>query len=191
METCQARCSAGARPKRPALTSGMLLWPAHESPRRDIAPGRNRLKLSASEGLKHFGSMTMSSEEEEYDFDYSDEDEDMEDAEADLHVRIENAYYSAKQLLEGEPPAREEALDALQQVLALQSEQTDWGFKALKRTVKLLFELRRHDEAMRRYEELLGYTKTAVTRNVGEKGINSILDFVSTSKVECAQVFYY
>ncbi|KAG6621272.1 COP9 signalosome complex subunit 2 [Phytophthora cinnamomi] len=119
----------------------------------------------------------MSSEEEEYDFDYSDEDEDMEDAEADLHVRIENAYYSAKQLLEGEPPAREEALDALQQVLALQSEQTDWGFKALKRTVKLLFELRRHDEAMRRYEELLGYTKTAVTRNVGEKGINSILDF--------------
>lgn len=130
----------------------------------------------------------MSSAEEEYDFDYSDEDEDMEDAEAaDLHVRIENAYYSAKQLLEGEPPEHAAALEALQQVLALQSEQTDWGFKALKRTVKLLFELRRHDEAMRRYEELLGYTKTAVTRNVGEKGINSILDFVSTSKVHSTQ----
>ncbi|KAF1771820.1 PCI/PINT associated module [Phytophthora cactorum] len=28
--------------------------------------------------------------------------------------------------------------------------QTDWGFKALKRIVKLLFELQRHDEAMRR-----------------------------------------
>ena len=125
----------------------------------------------------------MSSEEEEYDFDYSDEDEAMEDAEtADLHVRIENAYYSAKQLLEGERPEREAALTALEIVLALQSEQTDWGFKALKRTVKLLFDMQRHGEAMRRYEELLGYTKTAVTRNIGEKGINSILDFVSTSK---------
>ncbi|KUF78818.1 COP9 signalosome complex subunit 2 [Phytophthora nicotianae] len=122
----------------------------------------------------------MSDDEEEYDFDYSDEDEDMEDVEA--AVQIENAYYSAKQLLEGEPPRREEALGALAQVLELQNEQTDWGFKALKRIVKLLFELQRHDEAMRRYEELLGYTKTAVTRNVGEKGINSILDFVSTSK---------
>ncbi|CAH0490904.1 unnamed protein product [Peronospora farinosa] len=116
--------------------------------------------------------------EEEYDFDYSDEDEDMEDAEtADLHVQIENAYYSAKQLLEGERPEREAALVALKEVLKLQNEQTDWGFKALKRTVKLLFEMQRHDEAMRRYEELLGYTKTAVTRNIGEKGINSILDF--------------
>ncbi|ETN00802.1 hypothetical protein PPTG_17661 [Phytophthora nicotianae INRA-310] len=131
----------------------------------------------------------MSDDEEEYDFDYSDEDEDMEDVEA--AVQIENAYYSAKQLLEGEPPRREEALGALAQVLELQNEQTDWGFKALKRIVKLLFELQRHDEAMRRYEELLGYTKTAVTRNVGEKGINSILDFVSTSKNwEILQRFY-
>ncbi|GMF19043.1 unnamed protein product [Phytophthora lilii] len=106
--------------------------------------------------------MASEEEDEEYDFDYSDEDEDMEDAEAaDLHVQIENAYYSAKQLLEGGAPRRREALAALQQVLALQTEQTDWGFKALKRTVKLLFELQRHDEAMRRYEELLGYTKTA------------------------------
>ncbi|KAG7384285.1 COP9 signalosome complex subunit 2 [Phytophthora pseudosyringae] len=138
--------------------------------------------------------MSGSEEEEQYDFDYSDEDEDMENAEAaDLHVQIENAYYSAKQLLEGEAPRREEALEALGQVLALQGERSDWGFKALKRTVKLLFELQRHDEAMRRYEELLGYTKTAVTRNEGEKGINSILDFVSTATSknwEILQRFY-
>ncbi|KAL7679444.1 putative proteasome component (PCI) domain, tetratricopeptide-like helical domain superfamily [Plasmopara halstedii] len=132
------------------------------------------------------------SDEEEYDFDYSDEDEDMEDAEtADLYVQIENVYYSAKQLLEGDQPHRQEAVDALAKVLTLQNGETDWGFKALKRIVKLLFELQRHDEAMRRYEELLGYTKTAVTRNVGEKGINSILDFVSTSKNwEILQQFY-
>lgn len=125
------------------------------------------------------------SDEEEYEFDYSDEDEDMEDAEADLHVQIENQYYVAKQHLESDPPARRAALGALEQVLALEPEHSDWGFKALKRIVKLLFELQQHAEAMRRYEELLGYTRTAVTRNVGEKGINSILDFVSTSKVRC------
>jgi COP9 signalosome complex subunit 2 len=133
--------------------------------------------------------MASSEEEEEYDFDYSDEDEEMEDA--DLHVQIENAYYAAKQLLEREPPQREAALEALHQVLELQEEPSDWGFKALKRSVKLLFELQRHDEAMRLYEQLLGYTKTAVTRNVGEKGINSILDFVSTSRSwDVLQRFY-
>ncbi|RLN97185.1 hypothetical protein BBJ28_00007133 [Nothophytophthora sp. Chile5] len=121
------------------------------------------------------------SSEEEYEFDYSDEDEDMEDV--DLMVQVENQYYAAKQFLEAEPPQRHGALTALAQVLELQTEQTDWGFKALKRIVKLHFELQQHAEAMRRYEELLGYTKTAVTRNVGEKGINSILDFVSTSKL--------
>lgn len=123
------------------------------------------------------------SDDEEYEFDYSDEDEDMEDAEADLHVQIENQYYVAKQFLESEPPERRAALDALEQVLELQGEQSDWGFKALKRIVKLHFELQQHAQAMKRYEELLGYTRSAVTRNVGEKGINSILDFVSTSKV--------
>lgn len=122
------------------------------------------------------------SDEEEYEFDYSDEDEEMEDAEADLHVQIENQYYVAKQHLERDPPARRAALEALEQVVALEPERSDWGFKALKRVVKLLFELQEPAAAMRRYEQLLGYTRSAVTRNVGEKGINSILDFVSTSR---------
>lgn len=130
--------------------------------------------------------LTMS-DESDYEFDYSDEDDEMDggggDGDGDLHVQIENQYYAAKQHLEEEPPAREAALDALAQVLTLQQERTDWGFKALKRIVKLQFELGRHDYAMRQYEELLAYTKSDVTRNVGEKGINSILDFVSTSKV--------
>lgn len=125
------------------------------------------------------------SDEEEYEFDYSDEDDEMEgDADADVRVQIENQYYSAKQYLECDPPEPREALAALVQVVELQGdEHTDWGFKALKRIVKLHFELNEHDQAMKRYEELLGYTKSAVTRNVGEKGINGILDFVSTSKV--------
>jgi len=38
------------------------------------------------------------------------------------------------------------------------------------------------DEMMNRYKQLLTYIKTAVTRNHSEKSINSILDYISTSK---------
>lgn len=35
---------------------------------------------------------------------------------------------------------------------------------------------------MTRYKQLLTYIKSAVTRNHSEKSINSILDYISTSK---------
>lgn len=35
---------------------------------------------------------------------------------------------------------------------------------------------------MKRYKQLLMYIKSAVTRNYSEKSINSILDYISTSK---------
>lgn len=38
---------------------------------------------------------------------------------------------------------------------------------------------------MNRYKQLLTYIKTAVTRNHSEKSINSILDYISTSKNVC------
>ena len=37
-------------------------------------------------------------------------------------------------------------------------------------------------EMMARYKQLLTYIKSAVTRNHSEKSINSILDYISTSK---------
>ena len=53
------------------------------------------------------------------------------------------------------------------------------GFKALKQSTKLLFlTLHRPADALKTYTELLSYTKSAVTRNVSEKSINSILDYV-------------
>ncbi|KAL0592634.1 hypothetical protein ABG067_000198 [Albugo candida] len=122
------------------------------------------------------------SDEEDYEFDYSDDDEQMEDANGDLHVQIENQYYNAKQFMEEFGSDHEKTLQALEEVLQLQQEESDWGFKALKRIVKLHFDKKEYDDAISRYEELLGYTKSSVTRNVGEKGINSILDHVSTSK---------
>jgi COP9 signalosome complex subunit 2 len=38
-----------------------------------------------------------------------------------------------------------------------------------------------NDQTLRYYEELLTYTKSAVTRNYSEKSINNILDYVSSS----------
>lgn len=57
------------------------------------------------------------------------------------------------------------------------------GFKALKQSTKALFlQLRRPQEALKTYTELLTYTKSAVTRNYSEKTINGILDYVGGGK---------
>merc|ERR1712126_606263 len=65
------------------------------------------------------------------------------------------------------------------------------GFKALKQMIKILFTLNNHPEMMSRYKQLLTYIKSAVTRNHSEKSINSILDYISTSKqMELLQDFY-
>jgi len=79
------------------------------------------------------------------------------------------------------------------------------GFKALKQSTKILFlELHRPEDALKTYEELLPYTKvsltlpaycpgpwtliseidlvssqSAVTKNVSEKSINNILEYVA------------
>lgn len=57
------------------------------------------------------------------------------------------------------------------------------GFKALKQMTKVNFlMLHRPQDALQTYIELLGYTKSVVTRNQSEKSINSILDYVGEGK---------
>ncbi|PFX18592.1 COP9 signalosome complex subunit 2 [Stylophora pistillata] len=57
--------------------------------------------------------------------------------------------------------------------------------------IKINFKLGHYDEMMTRYQQLLTYIKSAVTRNHSEKSINSILDYISTSKqMELLQNFY-
>ena len=59
----------------------------------------------------------------------------------------------------------------------------DRGFKALKQSTKILYlQLRRPQDALKTYTELLTYTKSAVTRNYSEKSINGILDYVGGGK---------
>lgn len=73
---------------------------------------------------------------------------------------------------------------------------THRGFKALKQSTKLLFlGLRRPEEALKSYIQLLTYTKSAVTRNYAEKTINGILDYVGGGKggkveVDVLEKFY-
>jgi len=113
---------------------------------------------------------------------------------------LENQYYNSKSLKEDDPKA---ALASFQKVLDLEGgEKGEWGFKALKQMIKINFKLVRkientylkqhfklslvlqanYKEMMVRYKQLLTYIKSAVTRNHSEKSINSILDYISTSK---------
>lgn len=76
-----------------------------------------------------------------------------------------------------------EALKAFRKIVDAEKEKGDWGFKALKQSTKISFQLLgRPDDALQTYTELLGYTRSAVTRNYSEKTINGILDYVGGQK---------
>ncbi|EDR15864.1 uncharacterized protein LACBIDRAFT_243353 [Laccaria bicolor S238N-H82] len=122
------------------------------------------------------------SEDEDYNFDYSDN----EDANESGSVDVENMYYKAKSKKEEQP---EEALKEFRAIIDQEAEKGDWGFKALKQSTKLLFlGLRRPNDALKTYTELLTYTKSAVTRNYSEKTINGILDYVGGGKGGAVEV---
>eukprot|EP00871_Galdieria_phlegrea_P002831 jgi/Galph1/3549/GphlegSOOS_G2190.1 len=116
----------------------------------------------------------MSEDEyEDYGFEYSEEESEEED------VDIENQYYNSKAMIESNP---EEALKGFEQVLKMETQKGEWGFKALKQIVKLLYRQGKYQEMLEKYKELLTYIKSAVTRNYSEKSINKILDYVSSSQ---------
>ena len=124
----------------------------------------------------------MCDDEEEYDLEYS------EDSASEPDVDLENQYYNSKALKEDNPKG---SLESFQKVLDLESEKGEWGFKALKQMIKINFKLGHYEEMMTRYQQLLTYIKSAVTRNHSEKSINSILDYISTSKqMKLLQNFY-
>lgn len=124
----------------------------------------------------------MCDDEEDYDLEYS------EDSTSEPDVDLENQYYNSKALKEDDPNS---SLQSFQKVLDLETEKGEWGFKALKQMIKINFKLGHYEEMMTRYQQLLTYIKSAVTRNHSEKSINSILDYISTSKqMELLQNFY-
>eukprot|EP00123_Amoebidium_parasiticum_P013676 comp22092_c0_seq1/m.32218 comp22092_c0_seq1/g.32218 ORF comp22092_c0_seq1/g.32218 comp22092_c0_seq1/m.32218 type:complete len:441 (-) comp22092_c0_seq1:562-1884(-) len=124
----------------------------------------------------------MCEDDEDYGFEYSSDDGSEPD------VDLENQYYTAKAAKDTRP---DDALKGFDKVLSLQTEKGEWGFKALKQSVKLNFKLARYDVMMEKYKELLTYIKSAVTRNYSEKSIHSILDFISSARqMDLLQAFY-
>lgn len=124
----------------------------------------------------------LDSDIDDYDLEYSDDDNSEPD------VDLENQYYNSKALKEDDALG---ALESFQKVLDLEEQKGEWGFKALKQMTKINFKLGNHEEMMSRYKHLLTYIKNAVTRNYSEKSINSILDYISTSKqMDLLQHFY-
>ncbi|KAJ8921503.1 hypothetical protein NQ315_003121 [Exocentrus adspersus] len=131
------------------------------------------------------------------DFFYDEDDEDYgdygleysEESTSEPDVDLENQYYLAKTLKEDNLKS---SIAAFQKVLDLQGEpKGEWGFKALKQLVKINFQLKNYKETMTKYKELLSYINNAVTKNHGEKSINSILDYTSSSKdIGMLQNFY-
>ncbi|KAJ9096561.1 hypothetical protein QFC20_006419 [Naganishia adeliensis] len=119
--------------------------------------------------------MDDAGDDDDYDFEYED-DGDADDAMDDGDNGVENQYYLAKAEKEDDP---EKALKAFRKIVDTETEKGEWGFKALKQSIKILYlTLHRPEEALETYRELLGYVKTAVTKNVSEKSINNILDYV-------------
>lgn len=55
------------------------------------------------------------------------------------------------------------------------------GFKALKQIVKLQFTLGKYDKVLQFYEKLLNYAKSAVSRSISEKAINSLIEKLSNA----------
>jgi|TARA_B100001540_G_scaffold58822_1_gene52962 COP9 signalosome complex subunit 2 len=81
-----------------------------------------------------------------------------------------------------EDGARENALEAFAEVISMEREKGEWGFKALKQIVKLLYKMGDAEKMLERYKELLTYVNDAVTRNYSEKVLNSILDDIGTNE---------
>ncbi|XP_057858907.1 COP9 signalosome complex subunit 2 isoform X1 [Cryptomeria japonica] len=128
--------------------------------------------------------MSSDADMEDYGFEYSEEETEEQD------VDIENQYYNSKGLVESDP---QEALAGFAEVVRMESNKAEWGFKALKQTVKLYHRLGKYKEMIDAYREMLTYIKSAVTRNYSEKCINNTMDFVSgstTQNFELLQQFY-
>jgi len=111
-----------------------------------------------------------------------DDDEEMNEEEEEGEeegVEIENEYYNAKGMIEDD---LDEAIKGFESVVKMETEKSDWGFKALKKLTKLYFQKKDNKKTIERFRKLMEYTKSAVTSNYSEKGINSILDLVGGGK---------
>ncbi|KAL4402115.1 COP9 signalosome protein [Malassezia pachydermatis] len=91
---------------------------------------------------------------------------------------MENQYYNAKAIKAEDP---RQAIEDLQKICDTDTPPSEWGFKALKQQAKILFHMGRFEQALKKYQALLPYTSTTISRNYAEKSILSVLDYVCAS----------
>ena len=112
-------------------------------------------------------------EDEEFDFEYSGS----EDEQGTVKVDLENKYYEAKS---AKASNQAKALAIFAEILNEEKDSGEWGFKAIKQSVKVSFGMGNYDETLKLYIRLLPYSKV-VTKNDFEKAVNNILDLVSAA----------
>jgi len=114
-----------------------------------------------------------------YDDEELPDDEQEEGGEGGEEVEIENEYYNAKGLIEDNV---KDAIKGFEKVLSLEKEKGEWGFKALKKLIKLYNQIPNGPKVIEKFKAFMDYTKSAVTSNYSEKGLNSVLDAIGTGK---------
>lgn len=96
--------------------------------------------------------------------------------EDDPAVRAENRYFEAKDLA---ADSAEEGLEAFEDVLTLEEKPGNWGFKALKRIIKIQFGLNRHEDVRKNFTKWLqDYSSLLMEK---EKAVNSLLEYLQSS----------
>ena len=90
---------------------------------------RARLAAPFGEGVRGPAALAGAmSDGEDYGFEYSDDDQEEED------VNIENQYYNSKGLLADSD--LKGALDGFKEVVSMEEDKGEWGFKAHKQMVR-------------------------------------------------------
>jgi len=84
-----------------------------------------------------------------------------------------------------------EAISGFENVAKLEQKKGKWGFKALKKLTKLYLQTGEKQKVVEKFKQLMEYTKSAVTANYAEKGLDSVLDNVGMNKdVALAEELY-
>lgn len=114
----------------------------------------------------------MSADEEDYDFEYEDDDDN--EASGEEEMGLENRYYNAKAMKEDDMDA---ALEEFEKAVAEDTEKTEWGFKAIKQTIKISIAKKDRTKAAQYYDKFLDYVNSgSISRNYTEKSLSTTLE---------------
>lgn len=127
----------------------------------------------------------MGSDQEE-DFEYTDDEQ--EENGDDAEINLENTYYNAKQLRDGEDV--DKAIQEFENAIRMEKDHLNdervgpWTFKCLKQIVKIRLRRNEFQQGTIAYKRLLECVSNphleGVSPNALEKGINGMLDRVSS-----------